>query len=98
MGFFSFLYTSIYEFYFMLGFFFNFNRNKSLSDFGIVLSLKDGIAEVSGLKTVTSGELVKDIYGNYGLVLNLQRGVIGVVFLTDNFIKTGDFIYRCYKL
>jgi F0F1-type ATP synthase alpha subunit len=45
--------------------------NKAYS--GIVFSIKDSIANVLGLSEVTSGEMVKDIYNNIGLVLNLEK-------------------------
>jgi F0F1-type ATP synthase alpha subunit len=74
------------------------SQSNSFFEHGVVLSLKDGIAEVAGLNTVTSGELVRDTFGNYGLVLNLQRSIVGVVFLSDRKLRTGALIYRCFKL
>ena len=64
---------------------------------GLIKNLKDGIAEVSGLVHVQSGELVISIM-NYGLVLNLHKNYIGVVFLNDLYLKVGSSVNRMKKL
>jgi F-type H+-transporting ATPase subunit alpha len=56
---------------------------------GRILSLKDGIAEVGGLPRAVAGELVLS-QGNYGIVLNLRKDNLGVVFLTDRSLRTGS--------
>jgi len=45
----------------------------SVGDFGVVVSVKDTIVKVWGLSRVTSGEMVADLNGNVGLVLNLEE-------------------------
>lgn len=67
------------------------------NSFGLILSLKDGIAEVSGLQKVQLGELVS-AESNFGLSLNLNKYKIGVVFLAETNLKTGSFVSRLYDL
>jgi len=67
------------------------SQNNELGDTGIVISVGDGIARVSGLENVKSGELV--IFSNnlYGLVLNLEKDIVGVVILgDDSTVRAGD--------
>lgn len=64
-------------------------------DAGRVISIADGVAKVSGLATVTSGELVSFLRGVKGLVLNLERDSVGVVVLGDDkSIVPGDIVVR----
>jgi proton translocating ATP synthase F1 alpha subunit len=88
--------------------FFNFDDNLILSEtikhskffneFGIVLSISDGIARVYGLNKVKSGELV--IFSDSkslikGMALNLETNIVGiVVFGNDKEIKENDFVVR----
>lgn len=65
---------------------------------GIIASLKDGIAEIYGLKDVQSGELVLSTSKNYGLVLNLQKSSVAAVFLSEVNLKVGEFVQRLYTL
>lgn len=68
-------------------------------DTGIIKTLRDGIAEISGLQKVQAGELVMSSVGNnMGLVLNLLHQKIGVVFLSENNLKVGSLILRTYEL
>jgi F0F1-type ATP synthase alpha subunit len=46
---------------------------KNRQSLGTVISVRDTIANVAGLTSVTSGEMVTDIRGNIGLVLNLTK-------------------------
>jgi F-type H+-transporting ATPase subunit alpha len=64
-------------------------------DAGRVISIADGVAKVSGLLTVTSGELVTFLKGVKGLVLNLERDSVGVVILGDDkSLVPGDIVVR----
>jgi len=88
--------------------FFNFDDNLILSEtikhakffneFGIILSISDGIARVYGLNKVKSGELV--IFSDSkslikGMALNLETNVVGIViFGNDKEIKENDFVIR----
>lgn len=71
---------------------------KNFEDHGVILSLKDGIANISGLNGVTSGEFVKDNNLNYGIALNLESSRVGVVMFTLTGLKVGSFLYRTYSL
>lgn len=75
-------------------------RNKanvsSIGDIGIVLNVKDGIVEISGLANAKAGELVKfstkankDVYG---LVLNLNKFSVNAVLLDYDFLVDADTI------
>jgi F0F1-type ATP synthase alpha subunit len=69
-------------------------RQKSM---GFILNLKDGIAQVSGLPAVKSGELVR-AEKNLGIVLNLQQRTISVVFFSDTNLKIGSPVTPLNKL
>jgi F0F1-type ATP synthase alpha subunit len=43
------------------------------NSFGYVFSIKDSIAQVVGLDSVTSGEIVTVGEGHSGIVLNLEK-------------------------
>lgn len=64
---------------------------------GSVHSIKDTIANVSGLQEVTSGEMVEDAFGTVGLVLNLETDKTGIVMFNDNIIKAGDTLFRLFS-
>ena len=48
---------------------------------GTIVSVKDGIVSVYGLADVMYGEMVEFATGEFGLALNLERDVVGVVVL-----------------
>src|SRR4051812_22421151 len=66
-------------------------------DNGYVVSIGDGIAKISGLTNIMSGEMVcfpKN--GIKGLVLGLSSGVISVVVLgNDRLVSQEDKVERC---
>lgn len=72
--------------------------NEFFKEFGVVLSINDGIARVYGLTEVKSGELV--IFSESeslikGMALNLEKNIVGVViFGNDREIKENDFVIR----
>ena len=66
-------------------------------DTGTVYSIKDTIAQVSGLIDVTSGEMVEDSHGGLGLVLNLETEQTGVVMFSDNTIRSGESLFRLFS-
>ncbi len=70
------------------------NRSQTRTE-GTVVSARDGIIQVYGLEHVAYGEMI-ELPGNvYGLALNLERDVVGVVVLGNaNHIVEGD-IARC---
>jgi len=64
-------------------------------DVGIVQSVGDGIARVIGLKNVKAGELVVFENGVYGMALNLESELVGVViFGSDRNVREGDNVLR----
>jgi len=67
---------------------------------GVVISVKDGVAQVYGLKSVKAGELVRFGRTNiFGMALNLERETVGVVvFAEDYLIKQGSSVYRTGEL
>jgi len=68
-------------------------------DEGVVISIGDGIARISGLKKVRAGEMVIFSNGIEGMALNLEHNLVGVVvFGNDRFIKQGDFVSRTDKI
>jgi F0F1-type ATP synthase alpha subunit len=73
-------------------------HSRFFDEFGIILSISDGIARVYGLNKVKSGELV--IFSesaNYikGMALNLETNLVGVVvFGNDREIKENQFVIR----
>lgn len=73
---------------------------KSLDHIGIVLSVGDGIARVSGLTTVQSGELVDFKDGAVsGMALNLETKSVGIViFGSDREIRQGDVVKRTLSI
>ena len=68
----------------------------SLSDFGKVLSVGDGIARIYGLWDVQAGEMVEfQKTGLVGMALNLEKDQVGVViFGDDRSILEGDIVIR----
>lgn len=75
----------------------------SLGDRGRVLSVEDGIARVSGLENVQSGELlsltnsIKGVYQQVvqGMALNLETNLVGVViFGNDHSVVQGAYVTR----
>ena len=77
------------------------NESENLN-LGIVLSVGDGIARVSGLPNIQSGEMVY-LFGFQenirGLALNLETEEIGVViFGNDRVIRQGDLVLRTKEI
>lgn len=70
-----------------------------LTDTGSVLSVGDGIASVYGLENVMSGELLEFPANIYGMALNLEEEVVGVVILGEDIsIKEGDVVKRTGRI
>lgn len=66
---------------------------------GQVLEVGDGIARVSGLPEVQSGEMLEFSAGVYGVVLNLETETIGVIILgSSTSIKEGDKVKRTKRI
>ena len=67
---------------------------------GQVISVKDGVAKISGLLNVLSGEMVMFSISNLkGMVLSLEHNTISVViFGNDKDLKQGDRVYCSYLI
>lgn len=69
----------------------NLNLDDQVFSVGKVLSIGDGIAQVTGLANVKSEELVSFPNGSMGLVFDLKPDATGVIILGDYLdIKEGD--------
>ena len=78
-------------------------KNKMINfftEFGRVLSIKDGVVQVYGLKNVSSGEMVFFPAANiYGMALNLENNTVGIVlFGADYLIKENFIVTRLNKI
>jgi len=78
-------------------------KQKTISkfdDYGVVVSMGDGVARVNGLKRVQADELVVfKRSGIRGIVLNLEKNLVGVaVFGEDSEIGEGDVVLRTKKI
>ena len=66
---------------------------------GTVISVGDGVAQVQGLSNAFFHEMVEFECGGYGLIMNLQRHVVGVVlFCEDSKVNEGETVKRTKKL
>ena len=70
------------------------------SDFGVVISMGDGVAKVTGLKNAQADELVYFEKGRVsGIVLNLEKDYVGIaVFGDDRLVGEGDIVRRTNKI
>lgn len=73
----------------------DFNITSQQRTEGRIISLADGIATVYGLQNVMLGEMVELPGNTFGLALNLERDVVGVVVLGEyDHLSEGDIV-RC---
>ncbi len=59
------------------------NPDVAVTEYGVVESMGDGIAKVSGLASVKAQELVRFSNGAFGIAFNLEADSIGVIILDD---------------
>lgn len=59
----------------------SYNYELEPSEVGTVVRIADGVAQISGLHNVMVGEMIVFSDATKGLVLNLERDVIGAVVL-----------------
>jgi F-type H+-transporting ATPase subunit alpha len=77
----------------------NYEKDVSLKERGVVISVGDGIATVYGLENAMAGELLEFPHGVFGLVMNLEEHAIGVIlFGDDRLIKEGDEVTRTKRI
>ncbi|MDR1796123.1 MAG: F0F1 ATP synthase subunit alpha [Clostridiales Family XIII bacterium] len=71
----------------------NYENKTTISDFGSVIQVGDGIARVFGLENCMSGELLEFPGETYGMALNLEEENVGVVIMgSDTHIREGDVV------
>jgi len=70
-----------------------------LQETGTILTVKDGIVEVSGLENAFSGELIKFESQEQGIIMNLETEIVKVVLLGEGLtLKPGQLAYREHRL
>ncbi|MDR1816364.1 MAG: F0F1 ATP synthase subunit alpha [Clostridiales Family XIII bacterium] len=71
----------------------NYEKETTITDFGSVIQVGDGIARVFGLENCMSGELLEFPGETYGMALNLEEENVGVVIMgSDRHIREGDVV------
>ena len=69
----------------------SFEAKVNVTEFGIVLSIGDGIARVSGLSSCKASEMIEFENGSIGVALNLEEDTVGIIVLGDYLsIKEGQ--------
>lgn len=77
----------------------NYQQQLVVDDIGQIISVGDGIALVSGLNKAMSMELVMFEDETYGMVMNLEAELVGVVILgNDQNIKEGQSVKRTGRI
>merc|ERR1711976_153459 len=78
----------------------NFKFYDGILDTGTIISVKDGVARVSGLLGVLSGEMVHlGVSKIQGMVLSLEHNTVSVViFGNDVFVRQGDLVRRTFVI
>lgn len=77
----------------------NFEAQVDVSEFGIVQSIGDGIARVSGLSHCKASEMIEFENGSVGVALNLEEDTVGIIVLGDYFgVKEGQKAKRTGKI
>ena len=78
----------------------SFNFYDEVLDAGKIISVKDGVARVSGLLGVLSGEMVHlGVSKIQGMVLSLEYNTVSVViFGNDVFVRQGDLVRRTFVI
>lgn len=71
---------------------------KALTNCGTILSAKDSILDVSGISSVTSGELIRTQSGSLGLALNLERVNVKIVMFSDFGVSSGGRVNRLRRV
>jgi len=72
---------------------------RSFNNYGLVISVGDGIATIFGLNEVKAGEIVFFSSGVNGLALNLASSTVGVVILGDSrLVREGSIATRSNEM
>ncbi len=76
----------------------NLDVKPDVKEFGVVVSIYDGVAKIYGLENVCVGELVKFESNAEGMALNLNADSVDVVlFASDDKVSEGMKVYRTDK-
>ncbi|MCI5050933.1 MAG: F0F1 ATP synthase subunit alpha [Candidatus Pacebacteria bacterium] len=77
----------------------NFQSDVDVTEYGIVQSIGDGIARVSGLTQCKASEMIEFENGTVGVALNLEEDTVGIIVLGDYLaVKEGDKAKRTGKI
>lgn len=77
----------------------NFQTEIDVTEYGIVQSIGDGIARVSGLSQCKASEMVEFEGGISGVALNLEEDTVGIIVLGDYLsIREGGKVKRTGKI
>lgn len=77
----------------------DFDQSPHLEEVGFVLSVGDGIAQVWGMPSVSSHEMVSFESGIEGMVMNLWSDHVGVIiFGEDRMVKQGDRVQKTGRI
>jgi len=75
------------------------NEENEFNDYGVVISIGDGVAKVSGLDNIQVGELVTFSNNISGIALNLERDFVGIaIFGNDSLVSEGDSVRRSFSI
>jgi F-type H+/Na+-transporting ATPase subunit alpha len=75
------------------------NSRKGRGEIGRVITIKDGIARISGLENVMSNEMLLFPGQIYGLALNLEVRTVGaLIFGSDKLVSAKNFVFRTGKV
>src|SRR5947209_5259921 len=67
--------------------------SQAFVSFGTVLTSKDGIIEIAGLRDVMAGEVVKLGNEQMGMISNLEKNSVSAIVLGDDTaIRQGDLV------
>ncbi len=70
-----------------------------IDEVGTIVQVGDGIARITGLSGIMSGEMIEFSNGSYGLALNLEEGNVGAVILGEyTSLKEGDVAKRTKRV
>ena len=76
----------------------NFDFQPKVEEYGVVVSIYDGVAKIYGLENVCIGELVEFESGAEGMALNLNTDSVDVVlFASDDKVEEGMKVNRTNK-
>ncbi len=77
----------------------SFTPSVELTEFGIVQSVADGVAQITGLKKCQASEMLSFDNGLVGVAFNLGEDTVGVIILGNYLsVKEGDQVRRTGKI